>query len=79
MEEQPDEEEWKTRTKNPINKNVNAIFMELLDEEMEIDRINIATELVIKDNKKKTEKTDEELVPTGYHEYLDIFSEEKTA
>ena len=31
--------------------------MELLDKEMEINKINIATELAIEDNKKKTEKT----------------------
>ena len=79
MEEQPDKEEWKNQTRNPINEDMNAIFMELLDEEMEINKINIATELAIEDNKKKTEKTDEELIPKIYHEYLDIFSEEKAA
>ena len=79
MEEQPDEEEWKNQTRNPINKDMNAIFIELFDEKMEINKINIATELAIEDNKKKTEKTDEELIPKEYHEYLDIFSEEKAA
>ena len=76
MEEQPDKEEWKTQTRNPIDEDMNAIFMELLDE---INKINIATELAIEDNKKKTEKMDEELTPKEYHEYLDIFSEEKAA
>ena len=47
--------------------------------ELEINKINIATGLAIKDNKKMTEKTDKELVPTEYHEYLDAFSKEKTA
>ena len=56
---------------------MNAIFMELLDEEMEIDKINVATELAIKGNKKKTEKMDEELIPEEYHKYLNVFSEEK--
>ena len=79
IEEQPDEEEWKTWTRNSINKNMNAIFMELLDKEMEINKINIATKLAIKENKKKAEKMDKELVPEEYHEYLDIFSEEKAA
>ena len=55
MQEQLDKEEWKTWTRNPINKNMNAIFMELLDKEMEINKINIATDLAIKENKKKTE------------------------
>ena len=58
---------------------MNAIFIELFDEEMEINKINIATELAIEDNKKKTEKTDEELIPKEYHKYLDVFSEEKAA
>ena len=79
MEEQPDKEEWKNQTRNPINEDMNAIFMELLDEELEINKINIATELAIEDNKKKTEKTDKELIPKEYHKYLDIFSEEKAA
>ena len=53
MEEQPDREEWKNQTRNPI---MNAIFMKLLDEDIEINKINIATELAIEDNKKKKEK-----------------------
>ena len=65
--------------RNLINENMNAIIMELLDEEMEINRIYIATELAIKDNMKKTEKTDRELVPTEYHKYLDVFNKEKAA
>ena len=79
IEEQPDKEEWKTRTRNPINKNINAIFMELLDKEIRINKINVATELAIEENKKKTGKTDKELVPKEYHEYLDVFNEEKAA
>ena len=53
IEEQPDEEEWKIRTRNPINKNMNAIFMELLDQKIRINKINVATELAIEENKKK--------------------------
>ena len=51
---------------------MNAIFMEILDEEIKINKINIATELAIEDNKKKTEKMDEELIPKEYHKYLDV-------
>ena len=79
IEEQLDEEEWKTRTRNPINKNMNAIFMELLNKEIRINKINVATELAIKENKKKTEKTDKELVPKEYHKYSDVFNKEKAA
>ena len=39
----------------------------------------ISTELAAEANWKKEEKTDEELVPQEYHEYLDVFSEEKAA
>ena len=79
IEEQPDEEKWKTQTRNPINKNMNAIFIELLDKEIRINKINVATELAIEENKKKTEKMDKELVPEEYHEYLDVFNKEKAA
>ena len=53
--------------------------MELLDKEIGINKINVATELAIEENKKKTEKTDKELVPEEYHEYFDIFNEGKAA
>ena len=56
IKEQPDKEDWKTWTRDPINEDMNAIFMELLDEEMNINKINVATELTIKENKKKIEK-----------------------
>jgi hypothetical protein len=42
-----------------------------------IYKTNIATELAIEENSKKQNKTDEQLVPAEYHEYLDIFSKEK--
>jgi hypothetical protein len=35
-------------------------------------------ELAIEENSKKTDKRDKQLVPVEYHEYFDIFSEEKT-
>jgi hypothetical protein len=35
------------------------------------------TELAIEENSKKQDKTNKQLVPAEYHEYLDIFSEEK--
>src|ERR1700734_2772882 len=37
----------------------------------------LATELAIQENSKKDELTTEQMVPKEYHEYLDIFSEEK--
>jgi hypothetical protein len=35
-------------------------------------------ELAIEENSKKAKKTDKTLVLEEYHEYLDIFNEEKT-
>jgi hypothetical protein len=42
-----------------------------------IHKTNLATELAIEENSKKTDKVDEQLVPVEYHKYLNIFSKEK--
>jgi hypothetical protein len=54
-----------------------GVYIKLLETDVWIHKTNIATELAIEENSKKTDKTDEQLVPVEYHEYLDIFSEEK--
>jgi hypothetical protein len=54
-----------------------GVYIELLETNVWIHKTNIATELAIKENSKKIEKTDKELVPEEYHEYLDIFNKEK--
>ena len=83
MEQQPkvedlaDKEEIKNHTNSPIEEDKNTILIELLEETTWINKTNIATELAIKENDKKEEKTDEELVPEEFHDYLDIFSKEK--
>ena len=83
MEQQPkveeivDEEETRNHTKNPIEEDKNTILVELLEETAWINKMNVATELAIKENDKKEEKTNKELVPKEFHKYLDIFSEEK--
>ena len=38
---------------------------------------NMATELAIKENKKKAELTNEELIPENLHEFLDVFDKNK--
>jgi Reverse transcriptase (RNA-dependent DNA polymerase) len=48
-----------------------------LETDVWIHKTNIAMELAIEENSKKQDKTDEQLVLVEYHEYLDIFSEEK--
>ena len=83
MEQQPkveeiaDEKETKNHTNNPIEEDKDTILIGLLEETTWINKTNVATELAIKENDKKEEKTDEELVPEESHEYLDIFSKEK--
>jgi Reverse transcriptase (RNA-dependent DNA polymerase) len=54
-----------------------GVYIKLLETDVWIHKTNIATELAIEENSKKTDKTDKQLVPAEYHEYLDIFSEEK--
>jgi hypothetical protein len=54
-----------------------GVCIELLETDVWIQKTNIATELAIEENSKKIDKTDKQLVPAEYHEYLDIFSKEK--
>ena len=79
MEEHPDEEENKNWTLYPTNKDLNAILLELIEEDIQISKVTIAMELATEENWKKEEKTDKELIPKEYHEYLDVFSKEKVA
>ena len=76
VEEIVDEEETRNHTKNLIEEDRNTILIKLLEEMAWINK-NVATELAIKENDKKEEKTDKGLVPKEFHKYLDIFSEEK--
>jgi hypothetical protein len=54
-----------------------GVYIELLETDVWIHKTNIATELAIEENSKKTDKTGGQLVPAEYHGYLDIFSEKK--
>jgi hypothetical protein len=55
-----------------------GVYIKLLEADVWSHKTNIATELAIEENSKKTEKMDKELVPEEYHKYLDIFNEKKT-
>jgi hypothetical protein len=79
IEEIKDEEELLTHTVNPIKEEKEEILIDLLKMDLWIHRTNVATELAMKENSKKAELTDEQLVPEEYHEYLDIFNETKAA
>jgi hypothetical protein len=54
-----------------------GVYIELLETDVWIHKTNIAMELAIEENSKKTDKTHKQLVPAEYHEYLDIFSKKK--
>jgi hypothetical protein len=80
IEEVVDEEETKNRMTLPLKKNKMGVYIKLLETDVWIHKTNIATELAIEENSKKTDKTNKmnkQLVPAEYHEYLDIFSKEK--
>jgi hypothetical protein len=70
-----DKEETKNRTTFPLEEDKIEVYIKLLEADVWIHKTNIATELAIEENSKKTEKTDKEL--GEYHEYLDIFNKEK--
>jgi hypothetical protein len=61
----------------PLKEKKMGVYIKLLETDVWINKTNIATELAIEENSKKTDKTDEQLVPAEYHKYLDIFSKEK--
>jgi hypothetical protein len=77
IEEVKDNDEPKNRTTLHIVEDKLGVYIELLETDVWIHKTNIATELAIEENSKKQDKTDEQLVPAEYHEYLDIFNEEK--
>jgi hypothetical protein len=83
MEQQPkieevvDDEERKNRATLSLKEDKLGVFIKLLETDVWIYKTNITTELAIEENSKNQDKTDEQLVPAEYHEYLDIFSEEK--
>jgi hypothetical protein len=77
IKEVVDDEEPKNRMTLSLKENKMGVYIELLETDVWIHKTNITMELAIEENSKKTDKTDEQLVPVEYHEYLDIFSEEK--
>jgi hypothetical protein len=76
MKEVLDEEE---QFNQPINAS-DKVLLEYLGMENEIwinSKENQATKLAAEANQKKPDLTPEQLVPSEYHEYLDIFDEDK--
>ena len=77
VEEVVDEEEMLNQTTNRLKTKEKEAILIKLNKTTSINKINMATELAIKENSKKEEKTDKQLVLEEFHEYLDIFSKEK--
>jgi Reverse transcriptase (RNA-dependent DNA polymerase) len=77
IEEVVDNEETRNQTTLPLKEDKMGVYIKLLETDVWIHKTNIAMELAIEENNKKTDKMDKQLVPAEYHKYLDIFSEEK--
>ena len=86
VEEETDQEDWKNFTINLIeeldDKEIgNAVLISYI-EEMKTKvwinaKGNMAMELAIKENEKKADLTNEELIPEDLHEFLDVSDKNK--
>ena len=82
LKEEEDEEEWKNRTINRLDENETSLLMATLTGQLDTDiwinaKTNLAMDMAIKANLKKKEVPVTELIPPEYHEFLDVFDEEK--
>ena len=79
MMEEVDEEEFMNRTTNALDAEDKHI-LETIQEYHQgvwINKTNMATELAMAENLKKKTLPLEEMIPKEFHEYLDIFNEQK--
>ena len=79
-----DEEEYLNRTQNILDEDEESIisFMDVNGKFKLVwinTKTNLAMDMAIENNLKKQEHTVEEMVPKEYHEFLNVFSEEKAA
>ena len=79
-----DEEEYLNRTQKTLDEDEESIisFMDVNRKFKLVwinAKTNLAMDMAIKNNLKKHECTVEEMVPKEYHEFLNVFSEEKAA
>ena len=65
IEEIPDDDEWKNQTINSI------------DDDIDLFPISMAMEIQAEINLKKKVLPLEEKIPKEFHDFLDVFSEEK--
>ena len=79
-----DEEEYLNRTQNTLDEDEESIisFMDVNSKFKPVwinAKTNLAMDMAIRNNLKKQECMVEEMVPKEYHEFLNVFSEEKAA
>ena len=88
VEEETDQENWKNHTINLIeeldDEEIGNTVLVSYIEEMKMKvwtnaKGNMATELAIKQNKKKAELTNKELILADLHKFLDVFDENKAS
>ena len=84
ISEEDDEEEYLNSTQNPLDNNELTLLVSSITGEMDDDmwinaKMTTATEIQAELNMKKKDLPLEEQVPKEFHEFLDIFSEEKAA
>jgi hypothetical protein len=78
--EEPDQDEWLNRTQYPAP---DDILLAYIEEEQRPNEIGInaktttAIEFHLKHDEKKTDLPVEQQVPKAFHEYLDVFDEDK--
>ena len=79
-----DEEEYLNRTQNIIDEDEQSIIS-FINSNGDFESVwinvktNLAMDMAIENNLKKQERTVEDMVPKEYHEFLNVFSEEKAA
>jgi hypothetical protein len=83
IEEIPDEDEWRNRTINPTDDDTDLLISYIMgdmDKDIWINsKSTTATRIQAEINSQKKVLPLEEQVPKEFHEFLDVFSEEKAA
>ena len=84
ISQEDDEEEYLNWTQNPLDESNLAILVSSITGEMDNDiwinaKMSTATEIQVELNRKKKDLPLEKQIPEEFHDFLDIFSEEKVA
>ena len=84
ISEEDDKEEYLNLTQNPLDESDLAMLISSITGEMDNDiwinaEMSMATEIQAELNRKKKDLPLEEQIPKEFHDFLDIFSEEKAA